>query len=178
MVKLGFYIGGVSASLVGATEDSRFAHVVVGHTRDRTFYYTTCGEITTSGDTGFGKLHNKALNYGWMSCNTRIGANDMYSDTDGRTLPLRLYDKYLRIKVDCGRTFRGWENNVDVEFHVWDMLRGGARGTKLYEFIGQMRIWSGRMSSDAEIYGVLRPIASSSQETVALQVYNADASTL
>ncbi|MEZ5577958.1 MAG: hypothetical protein R3F36_04755 [Candidatus Competibacteraceae bacterium] len=146
MVTLGFYVGGVSASLLGATEDSAFAHVVVGHFKSSTFYFNTCGEVMKSGDTGFGKLQNKILHYGWMSCNTQVNGVNLALDKEGRALPLNLVGKFIEIKVDCGTTFASWER-VNTVFKVTEMGKDGNKGKVLFEFDGMMKIWAGKMSS-------------------------------
>ncbi len=174
---LGFYVGGVSASVFGATEDSVFAHVVVGYHKSSTFYFNSCGEVMKSGDSGFGKLQNKILSYGWMSCNTQVGGATVTTDKEGRPMPLNLASKFVEIKVDSGTTLSGWER-VDTVFKVTEMKKDGNKGKVLFEFDGVMKIWAGRMSSDAKISGVFKPLTGKVATNVALQVINADASKL
>lgn len=180
MPVLGFYIGGVAAAAFGAVESSKFAHVLVCEAapgEDNLYYVHTMGEISYGGDTNFGKIENKFLSYGWMSCNTQVGGVRLGSDSHGNAMPLNIASKYVEISVDSGTTFSGF-NQVQTKFKVNNMDSSGNKGALVYEFDGIMNIWSGRMSSDAAIAGRLKPITGDARMEVARQVIRCSAKDL
>ena len=172
MSSIGFYIGGVSASVLGATDDSRFGQIVVGTMgSNNTFSYTSVCEVKSHGDTGYGKLNNKILSYGWMSCNTERHGVRLSADNSGRIIPFNLSGKHIEIEVDSGATFSGYER-VNTKIKIQDLDGNGQKGNVLYDYDGLLRIWSGRMSSDAKISGILMALNGDQARAVAEQVIN------
>lgn len=174
MLKLGFYIGGVSAAVPFASKSDIFAHVVVAVTSSQGLTPLSVGEVKQGGDSAFGMLKNKWLNYGWMSCNTQVNGHEVSTDAEGRTMPQHLDGKHIEIEVDAGTAFSGF-SRVATQFKVTEMDQTGNKGSVLFEFDGLMRIWAGRLSSDAGVAGQFKPITGDSRLAVARQVLHCEA---
>lgn len=159
MTDFAFEIGGVSASALGATASGKFGHFAV---RVGGNLSSIC-QVTKDGDDSFGALENKILHYGSMQCHTTLGGERMGADPEGRAFPELLLFKYIEIKVDCGRIAAG-EARVMVDLEICEGL-GQVKGPTLYKVEHRMmRVWSGTMSSDAEINGYARPFSGSADD--------------
>jgi hypothetical protein len=99
------------------------------------------------------------------------------ADGSGRALPLHLAGKHIEIEVASGATWKGWRK-AKTKFKVTEIDTYGNKGKLLYEFDGIMKIWSGRMSSDASVSGIFKPITGEPRLQVAKQVIHCNAKNL
>lgn len=148
MTILAFSLGGVSANAGPFGGSSRFGHFGIWHSGT----LRSLVEVTQEGDETFGSLSNKFIHFGWMSCYTTEGGEEMMQDPEGRNIPHSLLFKHINIKVDCGRITEG-VSRVMVNLEICEG-RGRSKGPTLFKVEDyEMAIWSGRLANDAEIRG-------------------------